>query len=241
MGRPIFVSPDWTRIAVLHSLPDTSMQLAIDGVDGPKFASINPRSIGWSPDSSHCAYEARQGNEHLLVIGDRQVHNLNGSYWLAATPDGSHDAALLIRDVPPANKRTVVLIFDGVERQLKEGSIEGLRFTQDGRLFYKLSGTWTGNDDQSAPVAVLPELNSPHVPATQPTITPNHQITQQIQRTGFQQRATTVYVDGKAVGTYDEVLQLRSPTGPQFYRVLPDGSVILYAFRGGRILRVKVR
>lgn len=94
LGIPHF-SPDGKRVAYVAELPDRSVTIVTDGVQGKPYTAILPTDSVFSPDGSHIAYGAKRDSKTYVVMDGVEskayedagfvVWGKNGARWAYVT------------------------------------------------------------------------------------------------------------------------------------------------------------
>ena len=129
MGTPHF-SLDGTRVAYAVELPDKTVALVVDGVQGKSYSAILPTDTVFSPDGGHVAYAVKQGATAFMVIDGAESVPYDDVGFIVWSKDGARSAYASVDN----GVRRVVL--DGAEQAAyARVPDESQRFSDDGRHF----------------------------------------------------------------------------------------------------------
>jgi len=135
--RLVRTSPDAKHIAYVATKGKQFM--VVDRIDGKQYDFID--TFVFSPDGTHVAYSAREGNKSFIVLDGIEGKPYEPK-WLGSpvfSPDSNHLAYLA------ADEKDIFVVVDGVEKEKLGSSVSDLMFGPDSkRLTYigSKSGMW---------------------------------------------------------------------------------------------------
>jgi dipeptidyl aminopeptidase/acylaminoacyl peptidase len=131
----ITFSPDGKHYAAECDTVANSRFVVVDGKRGQEYQSLS--NLAFSPDSSHCAYQAMMNGKTFLVIDGEESDGYSSVQEFAFGGGGKRIGYTAVRDM---NDRVVVV--DGAEKKWPALQVNGIGFSPDGsRCAYWLIST----------------------------------------------------------------------------------------------------